>query len=1096
MTFHESQQIYRGEVEIDQWAFLRMLVFDNAAFPTQHEPYEERYSHILDAIAFDYPVYINAFRMLCTSKDLLKSALKEIIVISGGEGIILQKRRSPYEQGRSTNLFKIKALRGDSEALVQRVAKNFVQVQLPLGKSFRIPKANVAEGLHLKGGDIVTLEYDTVFREIPVDPIIARVRTDTLWEAIVDDSGRNVSKNKDVLAKAPKGYWKAQDGKAREHFIEFAMKRGLDPLLPATWYSMSYSTLLQSGASLMHLRSRGGYIETLLSVFPDIGLDPRKFQKDLFFSVVQNRREFFDNYAKDHNFDPLIEGNWYSVDMRDLMNTKGAKIVARYYGGIKIALRHLYPELKIDPTKYEYQADFYIKTVRRREIFNEFAAANRFDPLVPENWYSIARERILALKNSTLVRNFYQRQVTKALLDVYPDIGLEREKLFIHISSSFWAVVKNRRTFFDEFAKENAFDPLVPSNWYNVPRHKIVAKKGAFPVLGYYNKNYAKALMHLYPNIGLELDKFGILPSGHWNEIRNHREFFDNFALSRGFEPLVAKNWYSVTQQQVLETKYSRVVLGFYKGSFINALLSLYPSIGLAKLKFEFVPREFWRERANRREYFDSLAQVNGFDPLIPSNWYSLPKSRIHERKGGYYIAALFEGNEFAAIVDAYPELNLEEKKFEYLPLGYWADEGNRKSFFDSFARSRNFDPLIADNWHKTKSKTISAVKHARSVLAYYNGSYVTAVTSIYPDIGIDRNKFSTLPSNYWRDPMNRRNFFDALAKKHGFDPLIRENWYKVSGRKIRKSKGGETILKFYNDQVGEALLQLYPDIGLEPDHLKFSEGIWVSSENRKKLFDSFAAQKGFDPLIAQNWHSIGKKDFVASVKGASNILKYYQNSFIRALMDIYPNIGLDIHKFAVHRGGYWMVAENRKRFFDEYADNHGFDPLSADSWYQVSKQSIFETKYSDNVLKYYRYSVANALLHLYPNIGLDAAVLSRSRDHWKKIQNRKAFFDSFAKANGFDPLVPSNWYQVPQHKIREQKEAMNVLGFYNNNFVVALMKLYPNIGLDVVQFSKDLNIKPESPPNAKNKFDPSLAAVAQLFPELGVKAVGGVGSE
>ena len=39
------------------------------------------------------------------------------------------------------------------------------------------------------------------------------------------------------------------------------------------------------------------------------------------------------------------------------------------------------------------------------------------------------------------------------------------------------------------------------------------------------------------------------------------------------------------------------------------------------------------------------------------------------------------------------------------------------------------------------------------------------------------------------------------------------------------------------------------------------------------------------------------------------------------------------------------MVAENRKRFFDEYANNHGFDPLNADAWHQVSKQAISETK-------------------------------------------------------------------------------------------------------------------------------------------------------
>ena len=45
------------------------------------------------------------------------------------------------------------------------------------------------------------------------------------------------------------------------------------------------------------------------------------------------------------------------------------------------------------------------------------------------------------------------------------------------------------------------------------------------------------------------------LLGGHWNEIQNRREFFDNFALSHGFDPLVPQHWYPVTQQQVLETK-------------------------------------------------------------------------------------------------------------------------------------------------------------------------------------------------------------------------------------------------------------------------------------------------------------------------------------------------------------------------------------------------------------------------------------------------------------------------------------------------------------------------------------------------------------
>ena len=42
----------------------------------------------------------------------------------------------------------------------------------------------------MKGGEVVTLEYDTVFREVPVDPVISRIRTDTLWENITSEANR------------------------------------------------------------------------------------------------------------------------------------------------------------------------------------------------------------------------------------------------------------------------------------------------------------------------------------------------------------------------------------------------------------------------------------------------------------------------------------------------------------------------------------------------------------------------------------------------------------------------------------------------------------------------------------------------------------------------------------------------------------------------------------------------------------------------------------------------------------------------------------------------------------------------------------------
>lgn len=40
-----------------------------------------------------------------------------------------------------------------------------------------------------------------------------------------------------------------------------------------------------------------------------------------------------------------------------------------------------------------------------------------------------------------------------------------------------WKDVQNVRRFFDEFAKENEFDPLSTNNWYSMRLEKMESKK-------------------------------------------------------------------------------------------------------------------------------------------------------------------------------------------------------------------------------------------------------------------------------------------------------------------------------------------------------------------------------------------------------------------------------------------------------------------------------------------------------------------------------------------------------------------------------------------------------------------------------------------
>lgn len=41
----------------------------------------------------------------------------------------------------------------------------------------------------------------------------------------------------------------------------------------------------------------------------------------------------------------------------------------------------------------------------------------------------------------------------------------------------------------------------------------------------------------------------------YWANARNRRHFFERFAADKGFDPLIAQNWYSITHEQLDEYK-------------------------------------------------------------------------------------------------------------------------------------------------------------------------------------------------------------------------------------------------------------------------------------------------------------------------------------------------------------------------------------------------------------------------------------------------------------------------------------------------------------------------------------------------------------
>eukprot|EP00026_Physarum_polycephalum_P001103 Phypoly_transcript_01104.p1 GENE.Phypoly_transcript_01104~~Phypoly_transcript_01104.p1 ORF type:complete len:992 (-),score=189.41 Phypoly_transcript_01104:668-3643(-) len=376
-------------------------------------------------------------------------------------------------------------------------------------------------------------------------------------------------------------------------------------------------------------------------------------------------------------------------------------------------------------------------------------------------------------------------------------------------------------------------------------------------------------------------------------------------------------------------------------------------------------PHGYWsiHDSINIRRFLDSFAAKNNFDPLVPENWYRVKLKDITNEKYGVYVLPKY-GSLFQAIADMYPNIGIDITKFPKVNAKYYSSKKIQRSFLDSFAAQNGFDPLVAENWYSVTVPAMNLYKNVKAIRRKY-GSLRAALIVLYPELSFDISKFSKMPQNYWQ-PSAKRNFFDTLAKKRGFDPLIPENWYTINKKAIQGEKNGNTIL--HGQTIAKSLQSAYPNIGLDVTKLP-KRKYWTNFQNRKTFFDQFAAKRGFDPRNPEKWYCFSQADFLAE-EGGKTLLHLYNFSYITALLDVYPDIGLHQMGFPVKPQKYWKHTSNMRNFCDAYAAKKGFDPLQAINWYLVDRAEFMEEKGAWRVAKKYG-SLEGGLVQLYPEVPL-----------------------------------------------------------------------------------------------------------------------------
>jgi len=217
-----------------------------------------------------------------------------------------------------------------------------------------------------------------------------------------------------------------------------------------------------------------------------------------------------------------------------------------------------------------------------RKLLDTLAEKHNLDPLQPDTWYKIRMVDVTKSGGSQLLKNF-NFSFPLAVSMLYPEINLEKERF--HIRRDL-ASASQRRAFFDSFAHNNKFDPLIPNNWYTLPVY-LLRQAGGAGLLNKYGGSYVAAICDIYPDIGLQRELFPVhldLKTRSWKTEDSRRDFLISVAKKRGLDPFNSTTWYQISKKDIV--KEGGHGLFCNTKSLFHAVVSLFPGVILEREKF------------------------------------------------------------------------------------------------------------------------------------------------------------------------------------------------------------------------------------------------------------------------------------------------------------------------------------------------------------------------------------------------------------------------------------------------------------------------------------------------------------------------------
>lgn len=158
-------------------------------------------------------------------------------------------------------------------------------------------------------------------------------------------------------------------------------------------------------------------------------------------------------------------------------------------------------------------------------------------------------------------------------------------------------------------------------------------------------------------------------PYQFWNEMSNHRRYFDWLGKKLGFNKM--SDWYGLTTSQ-LKSNFGSTLLTHYRGQIKTAIICSFPEFHFEMAKFDRLPSIFFTDESYLKRYVEDIGRHLNIKNI--QDWYYVKHSDLSRLDSKNVISS--NGGLPDLIRRLYPDANLLPWGFQHIHYqGFWMDQ-------------------------------------------------------------------------------------------------------------------------------------------------------------------------------------------------------------------------------------------------------------------------------------------------------------------------------------------------------------------------------------------------------------------------------------